>query len=132
MKTYRRHYCERKHQTYSTLARCIWRRTAWIAGEGPFALLAWCQVLTVSLHESEDAALESKRAIDLSACGGRCTGRHEIIRLARSDPGAGQKFQTHEGPRRLLRAITGPLNRSTSISETSSRFRRFREGPNHA
>jgi hypothetical protein len=33
---------------------------------------------------------------------------------------------------RLLRAITGPLKRSTSISVTSSRFRRFREGPNHA
>jgi hypothetical protein len=50
----------------------------------------------------------------------------------KSDRGAGQKFRVHEGPRRLLRTLTGSLKRSTSISVTSTRFRRFREGPNHA
>jgi hypothetical protein len=83
VKVYRRHCCERSHRTYRTLAKCIWRRAAWIAGEGPFALLAWCRALTVTLHATHDDALEAKRTIDLSACGGRCTGRHEIIRLDR-------------------------------------------------
>ena len=81
VKTYRHHYCERTHRTNQTLARCIWPRAAWIHGDGPYALLAWCRVLTVSLHDDPDVALESKQTIDASACGGRCTGRHEIVRL---------------------------------------------------
>jgi hypothetical protein len=81
VKTYRRHYCERVHRTYGTLAKCIWPRAVWIVGEGPLALLARCHVLTVTLHQDYDAALEAKHIIDASACGGRCTGRHEIIRL---------------------------------------------------
>jgi hypothetical protein len=99
VKTYRRHGCERRHRTYLTLAKCIWRRAGWIAGEGPFAVLAWCRVLTVTLHATHDGALESKRIIDLSACGGRCTGRHEIIRLQVEDEaGAGD----HPGNHRAL------------------------------
>jgi protein involved in temperature-dependent protein secretion len=83
VKIYRRHNCERSHRTYRTLARCMFPRAAWIAGEeGPIALLAWCDVLTVTLHQDYDAALEAKRIIDYSACGGRCTGRHEIVRLS--------------------------------------------------
>jgi hypothetical protein len=84
VKTYRRHYCERVHRTPRTMAKCIWgRRAAWIVGEGPYAVLAWCRVLTVTLHATHNDALGAKRAIDLSACGGRCTGRHEIIQLER-------------------------------------------------
>ena len=45
-------------------------------------LLAWCDVLTVTLHATHDDALEAKRIIDFSYCGGRCTGRHEIVKLA--------------------------------------------------
>ena len=82
MKTYRRHYCERKHRTYRTLAKCIWPRAVWVVGEGPFALLAWCRDLTVTLHWDYDGAVEAKRLIDSDACGGRCTNRHEIVKLA--------------------------------------------------
>jgi len=81
-KTYRRHDCTRRHRTYATLARCIWgRRAAWVMGEGPFATLAWCRTLTVSLHRTLEAATEAKGYIDSTSCGGVCTGRHEIIRL---------------------------------------------------
>ena len=81
MKAYRRHNCRRSHKTYRTLARCMFPRAAWIEGEGPIALLAWCDVLTVSLHLTQSAALEDKEVIDASACGGQCTGRHEVVKL---------------------------------------------------
>jgi protein involved in temperature-dependent protein secretion len=86
VRTYRRGNCEQSHRTYRTLARCMFPRTAWIAGEeGPIALLAWCQVLTVTLHHNIDGAAAAKSIIDYSACGGRCTGRHEIVQLDRGD-----------------------------------------------
>jgi hypothetical protein len=81
VKTYRRHRCERRHRSYSTLAKCVWPRAAWIAGQGSYAVVAWCDVLTVTLHQDYDAASRAKHIIDASACGGRCIGRHEIIRL---------------------------------------------------
>jgi hypothetical protein len=46
--------------------------------------------------------------------------------------GAGRKSGEIFSCGRLLRALAGSLNRSTPISVTSSQFRRFREGPNHA
>lgn len=85
MKTYRRHNCERKHRTYSTVARCIWPHACWVDGEGPYATLAWCRVLTVQLHRTIAEARSAKRVIDSSACGGRCRGQrgHEIVMLAK-------------------------------------------------
>jgi len=83
VKTYRRHGCERRHRGYRTLARCMWRRAAWVSGEGAFALVARCGVITVSLWPTLAAAEESKRLIDATACGGRCTRQHEIIKLER-------------------------------------------------
>lgn len=81
MKTYRQHYCDRKHRTYSTLAKCLWKRACWIDGNGEYALLAHCRVLTVSLWTNLADAEASKRMIDGSACGGQCYRRHEIIKI---------------------------------------------------
>src|SRR5919198_1244890 len=53
---YRRHYCGAKHRTYRTLAQCIWKRAEWIDGEGPYAVLAKCRKLTVTLHETVEGA----------------------------------------------------------------------------
>ena len=83
MKIYRRHYCTRQHRTDKTLARCIWPKAEWIAGDGPYASVAYCRVLTVELHATADAAREALRIIDGHACGGRCYGRHELIRIER-------------------------------------------------
>lgn len=52
-------------------------------GEGPHAVLAWCRVLTVTLHDTEEATLKSKAMIDDTACGGMCHRHHEIIQLQR-------------------------------------------------
>jgi hypothetical protein len=81
MKVYRLHYCHRNHRNYRTLARCLWPRAEWIAGDGPYATLARCRVLTVELHTTEDTARKSLARIDGTGCGGRCYGDHELIVL---------------------------------------------------
>jgi hypothetical protein len=83
MKVYRRHYCDRTHRTYRTLAKCIWRRAEWIAGDGPYATLAHCRVLTVELHTTEAAARQALARIDEWGCGGRCYRDHDLVRLVR-------------------------------------------------
>lgn len=81
VKTYRRHRCDRRHRNTRTLLACAYPRAAWIVGRGPFAVLAWCHVLTISLHPDLEAARKSLAFIDSTRCGGRCTGRHEIVRV---------------------------------------------------
>lgn len=81
MKVYRRHYCERRHRTYRAAANCIWPRAEWINGEGPFALLAWCSVLTVTLHKTLESAEDDLRLIDGHGCGHACRNEHEIVEL---------------------------------------------------
>jgi hypothetical protein len=83
MKVYRRHYCDSRHRTYRTLARCIWPRAEWVSGDGPYASVSYCRVLTVELHQTAETAEKALRLIDQIACGGRCYGRHELIRLER-------------------------------------------------
>lgn len=74
--------CGKRHRKLTTVARCIWPRAEWIDGEGAYALLAHCRVLTISLHADEQAAVVSKRQIDRTGCGGRCSGDHEIVQIA--------------------------------------------------
>jgi len=73
--------CGREHRSHRALANCLWPRAAWIAGTGRYALLAHCDVLTIQLHRTMRAALDSKAAIDLTACGGACQRSHEIVDL---------------------------------------------------
>jgi hypothetical protein len=73
--------CGKQHRSYWTLAKCLWPRAIWDGGNGPYALLAHCDVLTVSLHKTLESALDSKRQIDWTACGGRCRRDHEIVRI---------------------------------------------------
>ncbi len=69
-------------ETWYTKARNIWGRKAeWIEGEGSYALLAWCRVLTVTLCRTRGEAEEKKKSIDEIGCGGFCTKKHEIIDL---------------------------------------------------
>ena len=64
-------------------ARRRWGSKAeWIEGDGQFALLAWCRVLTVTLWPTRAEAEKQKKVIDETACGGGCTGNHEIIDLS--------------------------------------------------
>ncbi|GAB2474443.1 hypothetical protein [Xylanimonas ulmi] len=83
MKTYRQHRCARKHRTERAFMRCALPRAVWVVGEGAYAVIAWCRVTTVSLHEELDSAEASKRLIDNHGCGGACRGAHEIVLVER-------------------------------------------------
>lgn len=69
-------------KTWHTEAQRRWGKEAeWITGNGQFALLAWCKVLTVTLWSTTAEAEENKKFIDEMACGGGCTRNHEIVDL---------------------------------------------------
>ena len=73
--------CGKRHRKHSAVARCIWPRAEWIEGEGPYAVLAHCRVLTITLPADKDAAGVSKQLIDQTGCGGRCSKNHEIVEI---------------------------------------------------
>lgn len=73
--------CPIRHRTWRAVAKCRWPNAEWVMGEGPVVLLAHCRVLTVSLHADRESAEWSKAWIDRTACGGRCTRRHQIVSL---------------------------------------------------
>lgn len=76
------HYCRRVHRTFTALAHCMFPRAAWIAGDGgPFAVVAWCGVTSVTLHGDAEAATAALVAVGATGCGGRCTRDHELVRL---------------------------------------------------
>lgn len=77
---YRRHNCTKKHRTARTFMKCAIRRAVWIWGEGEYALIAWCGVPTVMLHETREQAEWSEEQIDRYGCGHECDGRHIIVR----------------------------------------------------
>ena len=60
-------------------------KAVWIDGDGQFAVLAWCRVLTVSLWPTMVQAEKSKQFIDELACGGYCTRNHEIVDLGNNN-----------------------------------------------
>lgn len=81
MKTYKNHRCNRQHRTETTFLRCALPTAAWVHGHGAYALIAWCNVPTITLYETPEAAEEPKRIIDGGSCGQRCKRRHEIVRV---------------------------------------------------
>lgn len=73
------------NKSWRTEAKKRWgKEAAWITGNGQFALLAWCRVLTVTLWSTRAEAEAQKEVIDRTACGGGCFGSsaHEIIDLS--------------------------------------------------
>lgn len=68
-------------ETWQQKAQKRWQRAEWISGSGPFALLAHCGLLTVTLWETQEEAEEQKRMIDQIGCGGECFRHHEIVTL---------------------------------------------------
>lgn len=86
MKVYRRHNCERQHKSARTFLRCAFPRAAWCTGKGDYALIAWCNVPTITLWRTPEEAEDQKAAIDAAACGGRCRRQHEVIRIVWAKP----------------------------------------------
>jgi hypothetical protein len=54
-------------------------RARWITGNGPYALLSWCRVLTVTLHETREKAEQAKEDLDKTKCGHTCWRLHEVV-----------------------------------------------------
>lgn len=78
---YRRHNCKRRHRTTRTFMKCAIPRAAWVWGDGEYALIAWCGVPTVMLHETLERAEWSEEQIDRYGCGSKCDGKHVIVRV---------------------------------------------------
>lgn len=81
MKTYCQHRCTRTHRSYRAAARCMWPRACWISGDGPYALLAHCDVLTITLWPTAGKAFSTYQWLAGFKCGHLCTGRHEVIKI---------------------------------------------------
>ena len=81
MKTYRNHRCSKQHRTPATFLRCALPTLAWCQGVGDYAVVAWCRVPTVTLWPTPTLADSALRELDALRCGGRCTGRHEVIKI---------------------------------------------------
>jgi hypothetical protein len=81
VKVYRDHHCGRQHRTWTALAHCMFQRAAWIAGDGPFAVIAWCGVTSVTLHPDVATAEHALETVDGTGCGGRCVGHHDLVGL---------------------------------------------------
>lgn len=71
--------CERRHRTPNATGRCIRDAAEWIHGAGRWALLAYCDRLTVTLHPARRDAEQARTFIDRSGCGSRCHRTHLIL-----------------------------------------------------
>lgn len=64
-------------------ARRRWLGMAeWVTGEGQFALVEPCRVLTIQLFATQHDALMAKSLVDEAGCGERCDKDHRLVDLA--------------------------------------------------
>ena len=63
-----------------------WPKNCWVEGDGPFALVAYCRDISISLHKTQESANADKDIIDQTGCGGACAGstNHRIHDLRKS------------------------------------------------
>ena len=81
--------CGSRHRSWYTAAGCRWPAALWIQGCPPrggecWALVAACghygtPGVTVTLHQTQEAAASSKRTIDATGCGGTCWRQHRVV-----------------------------------------------------
>lgn len=75
--------CSRPHATHRGWMRCKLRHARWITGDGPYALVSWCNTSTVTLWPTHTQALDSQNLLHAIRCGSQCRGRHEIVHINR-------------------------------------------------
>lgn len=61
------------------LARWRWPDAEWIIGNGKWASVTHCDVITVMLFETKAEAETAKEFIDKTGCGGGCRRLHEVV-----------------------------------------------------
>jgi len=79
------HRCGRTHHGYQSLAECCWPEAAYLTGDGPFAVLARCGLLSVSLYPTRDEAQRRLRRLVADGCGRGCEGRHDLVDLGQPE-----------------------------------------------
>lgn len=77
------HHCRThtKHRSSRARALCEWPRAHWVSGEGEWALIAQCGVLTVRLHPSWESATSERADLDKRGCCHQCRHDHAVARL---------------------------------------------------
>lgn len=81
MKRYTKHQCECRHKSVQTFLRCAYPSAAWVVGDGSYAVITYCRTPTITLWPKPDLAQAALTELNALACGGRCTGRHEIVQI---------------------------------------------------
>ncbi len=69
-------------------ARKLWPKAEWIEGNGRYATVASCGVLTVMLHRTRAKARQALAWIDELCCGGQCRGIHAMYDIFSVAPSA--------------------------------------------
>ena len=71
---------------FRPVAEKKWRDAEWIAGNGQYALISQCNVLTITLWADLAIAKACKELIDKTTCGAMCCGTlgHEIVDLEKA------------------------------------------------
>lgn len=100
------HGCARTHHGYQSLAECTWPDAAYVVGDGPYALVAHCQMLTVALYETLAEARRRIRRLDADRCAKTCVGDHELVALPA--PRAHSTDHSHRARARLRPRYAGP------------------------
>lgn len=75
------HDCGRTHRGFQSLAECMWPTAAYVIGDGPYALVAHCDMLSVALYETAAEAGEARRRLNSVGCGRTCERRHQLAVL---------------------------------------------------
>jgi hypothetical protein len=78
------HGCGRTHHGYQSLAECTFPDAAYVTGDGPYALVARCDMLSVALYETEAEVRRRRKRLETTGCGRACEHRHEVVLLGAS------------------------------------------------
>jgi hypothetical protein len=74
--------CGQQHRTWFAVAECLYKRSLWVRGNGPFATVSSCAPgISVLLHNTEDEARKALALIDELSCGGSCHKAHRLVDL---------------------------------------------------
>ena len=64
-------------------ARRRWTGKAeWVTGEGRYALMEPCRVLTIQLFLYKRDALSALKLVNAAGCGDGCVGDHRVVNMA--------------------------------------------------
>lgn len=75
------HGCGRTHHCWQSLAECTWPEAAFVTGEGPFALVARCGMVSVALYATAAEARRRWKRMDTVGCGRGCVHHHDVVHL---------------------------------------------------